>query len=1530
MKLHLPLGLLSALLLSFSALQQRAEAVQVLTRTFFSANDWEQSPNHDNVWNLDLAAKGASLTTDHWSITLGFYVTAGFDTRLTAGFDAASIGYPAELNPSSDTRAFYLGMWRRHYESFSQGQLGGLQGGSGNGWTQFVGRIIINISAADNTLRYTVNNNNTPFHTDHNFAYADNNNARLGPGPHVIDCLSFRGLREDYLSAVIIDSVREMENSRVYTWVGASGANTMGRLDTGDIYGGYSAVGDSDENAVMVGDAWGYYEAVFGSGVASTGVHNNGEFSKLRFLAEGSYYTGARETETNEQITEVEVGEGQAVFSGSNPFWNYVQLGGIIVAEGATGYSFSDGHYESGSAAGAVTLYLGSSNNNGVSTTINNLTYASDKVISFTIHEDFSLGLAGKKWTDIRLVEGVEVMTVDVDKGKTFTIYGESKHTDRDGDLLLAVSGGGTLAVREADSFNLSETTSFYISDGSILDLGNASVTESSIVTIKNGSLRNMQNFGGSVYINAEDGAGAMSMGGVTADQIKTIRTSNNGARLTDIGAGTLTLHNGDALWIGEENLSTRTGSAFYLLDFVGNGANGILTFDDPNAQVSLNLSNELQYTLDEGNLNNRMYLWLSDGTFDLASEGVDPTDYHDLQKWFNRHFTLTAGSTIEVVEGKGADAGKMLLIISTDHVWYTDRHGEEVNLVDRLNDENHWHKVVVSSKLDMDLTPEDATHNRVILRYLSSIGDTKSDGGTLTITRNDMADGTTNDLIIELRNTTTPDWQGGPNKINADSVFDRDIIINDKAGRTILRKTGDGKLTLNGNVSSEGLLSFDEKGGGTLVINGDDSTVGMLSQINGTLEINGKLTVLYASDLRNSDSPLSSSGSIIGSGLLEMKGDFYAGQRFTSENSVTLQVDKGATLYMATDAASYMGGIAGDGTIHLGSDLNIKGKYSVFTGTLDSTASAGTINIIDAGTHQVLQTAGIFDWSLDVQNGAALTLIGTEKTTGRSSSTTYNNITISGAREYDRTNASTLIISAQGDGEQYSAATTVIANEVTFGQDSTVYLLYNFHGVDNEDLNNVGPMLQANKLDIGRDTLFVLGNVGSAFALAGGVDIENLVVMTATNSLTGYYADGDELNWDTSGIFMIYYRDISLTRQGKDVVLNARVQNENIFTPVAENSAAVAGGQLLWEARYSSIMADLSSSIYSVMDYVAFQAIKGDTKEASRVLTAVAGSTVPTLGTAQRDAMRSQLVRMRDHTGVMGLNPDYTYEELPYWHCWLEGTGNSTELSNDDMLSGYKLTSWGGSFGADVDVDSTTNVGFSISALYGNLSAGEADHLSGNMDNIYLNFLGHFAKNRWTHTTIVSFGLNNTKYDRTVSYGPNSYTTHGDTSGWGVGLMYELTYDYILNEEGSEVLQPLVNVSLTKTSLRAFEESGDKAMALNVDKQEWTTGTVALGARYLSEIGSAVFDRSAQLELRANIAQDLGDTRGQANVALLANPGTKVAVNAAEAGKTALQLGMGLRVPVNENTLLYANGSADIRSSMTTWNMAIGVRYDF
>jgi uncharacterized protein with beta-barrel porin domain len=150
------------------------------------------------------------------------------------------------------------------------------------------------------------------------------------------------------------------------------------------------------------------------------------------------------------------------------------------------------------------------------------------------------------------------------------------------------------------------------------------------------------------------------------------------------------------------------------------------------------------------------------------------------------------------------------------------------------------------------------------------------------------------------------------------------------------------------------------------------------------------------------------------------------------------------------------------------------------------------------------------------------------------------------------------------------------------------------------------------------------------------------------------------------------------------------------------------------------------------------------------------------------------------------------------------------------------------------------------------------------------------------------------------------------------------------LNEDNSTIFQPLFNASIVKTSLKSYTETGADNACLKVGKQEWTTGTLAIGARWMGLVGTNIFGRDALLEVRANVAQDLGDNQGSTDVALVGAPKFTQTVYGAEVGKTAAQLGVGLSIPTGQQGTVFCNANADVRDGAHSFNGTIGYRYSF
>jgi hypothetical protein len=357
--------------------------------------------------------------------------------------------------------------------------------------------------------------------------------------------------------------------------------------------------------------------------------------------------------------------------------------------------------------------------------------------------------------------------------------------------------------------------------------------------------------------------------------------------------------------------------------------------------------------------------------------------------------------------------------------------------------------------------------------------------------------------------------------------------------------------------------------------------------------------------------------------------------------------------------------------------------------------------------------------------------------------------------------------------------------------------------------------------------------------------------------------------------------------------------------------------------------------------------------EEAPAPIPLPTSSTVNAPGTAQRDALRNQMFAIRDRIANLGRQQVSTPQQQ-YWgkaskdgsvpghsakssspatnvqyQLWVEGNGGYTDLNEQNGRGGYRLETSGGTVGAAALLDNDLTLGAAFSAQWGDLTSSVGQEWAkGDLDSLYLHLFGHYQSNAWGHTLILTGTTTDATLNRSGVIDGEYFNTQGDTDGYGFGALYELTYDIPLNESGSTLLQPLFDVSIVHTQLDAYDETGSKA--LHVGKQEWTTGSVALGARLSGTFGSESWGHPFFGEVRASVSQDFGDTRGKTSIAWADNPGVSNTAYGSRVRATAVQVGAGVSTPLTSYSSVYANVGADFRQREISAGGALGVRFAF
>jgi outer membrane autotransporter protein len=506
----------------------------------------------------------------------------------------------------------------------------------------------------------------------------------------------------------------------------------------------------------------------------------------------------------------------------------------------------------------------------------------------------------------------------------------------------------------------------------------------------------------------------------------------------------------------------------------------------------------------------------------------------------------------------------------------------------------------------------------------------------------------------------------------------------------------------------------------------------------------------------------------------------------------------------------------------------------------------------------------------------------------------------------------------------------TLGADGLTVGDGSTLTLTLNASSVD--ELVNGSPVVTSEgDITLESGSTLVLNNAGSITS-AGDEEITVTLMTTEGTASVGSVTLTDNV------LKALYDTEVKASDDNKSVVLVGTRVEDNVFTSDDDNTDsddnttssasslpvnAGAGAELLWNDRFDALAS--GSPLADVFTAAVDQQAAGDTAALSKTLAAVAGSTINSAGTAQRDALRDQLGTIRDR--ALAVSTDGS--QLGH-HFWIEGNGGYNHVRTQSDKGGYKLSTWGGTVGADLEATKDLTLGLAFTANYGDLRATAADRTTGDLDSYYLNLFAHYQKNAWGHTLVLTGTTTDADLDRTVDYGAGSYKTNGSTDGYGIGALYELTYDVKLNDKGTSLLQPLFDASIVHTSLDGYTETGAGDAGLKVGKQDWTTASLAVGARWSGSFGTKTVGRTLFGELRTAVSQDFGDKQGKTAVALSGAPDFSQNVYGAKQGATAWQVSGGISTNVGQNGTVYANAGAEVRNDASSVKGNVGYRLAF
>lgn len=1074
----------------------------------------------------------------------------------------------------------------------------------------------------------------------------------------------------------------------------------------------------------------------------------------------------------------------------------------------------------------------------------------------------------------------------------------------------FAVYGGGTLTAGTSSSFG---TGTIVLDNGTLNAQGNDIAAN---ININTGTLQNASNIGtASVSINQNRMAN-ISLGGLNAGRL----TSVNMTLVDDPGDVSAVVTD----MTGHANLTgTTTGlgiSSSMVADNNTSAGNAAMQFTGDSSltlgNLNVVLTNAAATKLLDAAGTRPQYIHIANATTTINGVVNFMSPYHALS-WL---YDLDSGTSNGWIKLNLADNGSLRLIVKSDQNF----------TVNSYNDFAYDKFVGVTNNGTMTLTlgtAPSATDGLVIK-------DLEGSNSNAVIN----AWGSTTDSRIILRDDGTHTeslYQGslvGQSKIVKDGSNAFVLTINGTVEGSQL-DVQNGGLVLNGTVKIAGSTTVNS--GATLSLNGQSASTSGLLQLDGTLNLGsnthytaGSLAGAGTAALNNSTLTLQNApaldAKITGTGTLDVQnGNMTFAANGALGDSIILNLGQAASFDVtgANDARNIIGGLTGTGTLNLdGGTLQIKNQGGTFSGALNATGSPSTINYAGGNT-QVFNGAGNALVNM-IQSGAGTT-----------------QLTNSGAMSYRDVSA--------------TAGTLQIGNDLnstslTIGPGATFVSKVKANGASSLVTTGDLTMGAGGKAVLDLDATTVAAGTplikatGTITEPAGGAPFTitvqgtgNVFDWTAQNIVVNVLETPHALNPGLYDATVSKYFDVlAYTVDGYDfstgIKINLRNTGENTMLRYANSSNTAAAANSIWNSRYQAQKGGTLNSIFSAIinEMLADQV---DTNGIAASLASFSGSSVTSILGSTRDGVNQQVMSIRNRVAQMGLQPGNTYNDLPYVNSWIQGNGGWNRLDQDGDQAGYDLDTWGGTVGCDVNITQSLTAGAAFTANHSKIKTKSYDYATGDNNGYYVNLFARLEVKKWTHMLILTGGWNDINLDRTIYIkGLDPIQSNGDTNGKTFGAFYEGTYDFKLNRENTTVLQPLVNASIYRTSIDSYTESGAGDASMNVDSMDATHGRIGLGARIMSVVGSNLFGREAIGEFRVQAVQDYGDKTNKATLVPIGAPGSGMTVHGAKAGRTGVQIGAGLAVPVSNQGTIFVDVDTDFRTRATNVTGNLGYRYNF
>lgn len=313
---------------------------------------------------------------------------------------------------------------------------------------------------------------------------------------------------------------------------------------------------------------------------------------------------------------------------------------------------------------------------------------------------------------------------------------------------------------------------------------------------------------------------------------------------------------------------------------------------------------------------------------------------------------------------------------------------------------------------------------------------------------------------------------------------------------------------------------------------------------------------------------------------------------------------------------------------------------------------------------------------------------------------------------------------------------------------------------------------------------------------------------------------------------------------------------------------------------------------------------------------------------TVQRENLRRHVLELRDR--AVQEQPCYVRTQTEAWEntLWASALGGAYTIDGDGNAVGHSVSTWGGQLGMSRCLNEKTAVGLAFSHTSSDvtLDQGMGSSVS---KSFYVDMYVKYHKDHWNVTGLLTGGIADLDTTRNMSWEGFSSRTSGATSGTQWMGMLEVGYEFEVEANRSNIIEPLVLLVAGQSSLDGFEESGAGSAGLCVEEQRKSSCSVGAGVRYVKEFKSAKVGKG-RFEVRVVVMQEMTDNEVDVEVHFQGAPEYGFSQKSGKRSKTGILLGSGVVFPLRGSLSLFADLNGEFCSTETGGSAHLGIKYGF